>query len=251
MNYTKSFVLFIALLAVSPLYGQQMLRVMSYNVHNCIGGDVRAVNTERIGRVIAAANPDLAGLQELDYKTKRRCGRDILAEVAAAAKMEYQYAPAYEISGGLYGVGSLTKQKPLSVRKVLLPGRKPTTHCVLHILEYENFVFFVTHLPLVQESRNKSIPIINAERDKYDKPVILTADLNEKPDSPLMKEVFKTWQNATSPDFTFSAKNPRIHIDYILVSTPDRKPVRVLEARVIDEPLASDHRPVLSVIELP
>ena len=37
-------------------------------------------------------------------------------------------------------------------------------------------------------------------------------------------------------------------VDYVFVQSPS--PWRVIESRVIDAPVASDHRPVLTVLEL-
>jgi endonuclease/exonuclease/phosphatase family metal-dependent hydrolase len=47
---------------------------------------------------------------------------------------------------------------------------------------------------------------------------------------------------------TFPADSPSIKIDYILFRPAHRW--KVLEARVLDEPVASDHRPLLVVLEL-
>jgi endonuclease/exonuclease/phosphatase family metal-dependent hydrolase len=41
------------------------LRLMTYNVHRCVGTD-RALDVERVAEVIAAENPDVVALQELD-----------------------------------------------------------------------------------------------------------------------------------------------------------------------------------------
>ena len=86
MNYTKSFVLIIALLAVSPLFAQETVRVMSYNVRNCVGMDGSRFDVDRVAKVVTGANPDIAGIQELDCKTERSSGRDILTELSAGIK---------------------------------------------------------------------------------------------------------------------------------------------------------------------
>ena len=86
MNYKKSFVLFIALLAASPLFAQETVRVMSYNVRNCVGMDGSRFDVDRVAKVVTGANPDIAGIQELDCKTERSGGRDILTELSAGTK---------------------------------------------------------------------------------------------------------------------------------------------------------------------
>ncbi|MGD9302608.1 MAG: hypothetical protein PVI13_13610 [Desulfobacterales bacterium] len=42
-----------------------ILRVMTYNIHSCVGMD-KKVNPERIARVIGAPTPDIVALQEVD-----------------------------------------------------------------------------------------------------------------------------------------------------------------------------------------
>ena len=248
MNYKKILSLFIVLTIITPLYALETVRVMSYNVRNCVGMDGSRFDVDRVAKVVTGANPDIAGIQELDFKTTRSSGRDILTELSEGTKLNGAFSAAIEFQGGQYGIGSLTKQKPLRVRTVPLPGKEERR--ALHILEFEKYVFFVTHLSLTPESRAESVQIINAERDKYSKPIILVGDFNAMPDSAVMKEFFKTWQDVGPKAFTFPANNPKIRIDYVLVSVPDKKSVRVIDAQVLDEPVASDHRPILSVIEL-
>src|SRR5690606_25634562 len=48
-----------------PAARAETLRVMTYNVHSCIGMDGK-LDPERIARVIARARPDVVALQELD-----------------------------------------------------------------------------------------------------------------------------------------------------------------------------------------
>ena len=51
------------------------LRLMTYNVHRCVGVD-RDLNVERVAAVIADARPDIVALQELDVgRMRSRAGR--------------------------------------------------------------------------------------------------------------------------------------------------------------------------------
>jgi endonuclease/exonuclease/phosphatase family metal-dependent hydrolase len=67
---------------------------------------------------------------------------------------------------------------------------------------------------------------------------ILAGDLNARTGSPPMREFGKQWTD-TMPK--------RNKIDYVLVRPND--PWHVVEAKVIPEPVASDHNPVLVVLE--
>ena len=58
------------------------------------------------------------------------------------------------------------------------------------------------------------------------------------------------WTVATAGPalFTYPAAKPAAQIDYVLCRPGKR--FRVVESKVIDEALASDHRPVVAVVEL-
>lgn len=74
---------------------------MTYNVKNGTGMDGRR-DDDRTARVIMAAKPDVAALQELDSKTKRSGGKDTLQELAVRTKLTGTYAKAIDYSGGSY-----------------------------------------------------------------------------------------------------------------------------------------------------
>ena len=81
-------------------------------------------------------------------------------------------------------------------------------------------------------------------------PVILAGDFNSTPDSEVMRVIGDSF---TIPDkgedrLTWASDNPEREIDFIAYRPRDR--FTVVESRVVDEPLASDHRPVLLVVEM-
>lgn len=80
-------------------------------------------------------------------------------------------------------------------------------------------------------------------------PTILAGDFNDVPDSPAIKVLQPHWTDATSgqPDPTWPADQPRLKIDYVFFRPVDGW--RVVEKQVINESLASDHRPLLVVLE--
>jgi endonuclease/exonuclease/phosphatase family metal-dependent hydrolase len=63
-----------------------------------------------------------------------------------------------------------------------------------------------------------------------------------------MKLLAEQWAVASRSKPTFPVSEPRKSIDHVLVKPAARW--RVVESRVIDEPVASDHRPVLVTVEL-
>jgi len=59
------------------------IRVVTYNVHSCIGTD-RRVDVERIVEVLRALDPDVIGLQEVDVRRERTGFVDQLTAIATA-----------------------------------------------------------------------------------------------------------------------------------------------------------------------
>ena len=114
-----------SLIAISaPFHPQaQSLKVMTYNIKNGYGmDDVR--DPARVGTVIDRQMPDVVAVQEVDSMTNRSGKRYVLGELGAATAMYPVYAPAIDYDGGKYGIGMLTREKPLSVTRLPLPGRE-------------------------------------------------------------------------------------------------------------------------------
>jgi endonuclease/exonuclease/phosphatase family metal-dependent hydrolase len=85
--------------------------------------------------------------------------------------------------------------------------------------------------------------------ENYDLPIILAGDLNATPGSDPINLLCEQWSYAASDNQpTFPSIKPSRKIDYIMFKPKDRW--KVVEARVIEEKVASDHCPVLAVLEL-
>lgn len=234
------------LLASSSLWAGEVT-FLSYNVKNGTGMDGKR-DYDRTARVIAAAKPDVAALQELDSGTKRSEGRDTLQELAVRTKLTGTYAKAIDYSGGSYGVGLLSRERPLMVKRIPLPGREEAR--VLLMAEFKDYCFCVTHLSLTHEDSSASIDMIAALAAECRKPFFIAGDFNLAPGSePLarMKKHFILLSDSSQK--TFPADHPVECIDYIwMYKGRKAEAFKVVESRVIEEPAASDHRPVKVVV---
>ena len=170
---------------------------------------------------------------------------DQLAELSRQTGLLPFFAPKIKLPGGDYGVAVLSKTAPIQMRSVLMEGSSHTR--VLQILEFEQFIFFNTHLPLSQEKRLAAVAAIEKEAQKYEKPIILVGDINAEPDSKEVKELEKNWKNLGPDAPTYPSPNPNVRIDYIFLR--NAKSFKVLETEVIPDPETSDHRPVFCVVE--
>ena len=221
---------------------ENSLRLMSYNVRNARGMDEK-VDYERVADVIRKVSPDVVALQELDSVTTRSENVDVLAVLGDLTKMYHVYSASIDYRGGKYGVGILSKEKPLSWRRIPLPGREEARS--LLIVEFEKYVYCCTHFSLNKEDRLASVKIITEEAKSYNKPVFIAGDFNGKPGSPEILEMQNSCQvlsNVKTP--TFPSDKPRETIDYIFVYKQGEKTYTVLREKVLDEPLASDHLPL-------
>lgn len=224
------------------VHAQGNVKFMSYNVHNSIGMD-GVSDCQRIANVIINASPDVVAVQELDSMTTRSQQKYILGELARHTLMHATYAPTIDYQGGKYGIGILSREKPLNVQRHPLPGREE--HRALLVAEFKRYIFCCTHFSLTEEDQRTSVDIIKQIVANSNKPLFLAGDLNASPDSEVMKAFAEDFILLNAPEVhTFSASNPGITIDYILAWKHSATPFANLSAQVLNEPVASDHLPL-------
>lgn len=231
--------------AVGQNQQETSVQIMTYNVRHCAGMDM-VLDYDRTAAVISAQNPDLVALQELDSMTGRSGQQYQLGELAIRTGYYPVFGSAIDYDGGRYGVGILTREQPLSTKHIPLPGEELR---VLLVVELKDYVLACTHLDLEEEQRLASIPLIVEEAQRWQKPFILAGDLNDAPDSELLQELTKYFTILSGDQPTFPADEPTECIDY--VASFKARPAVTIECSVIDEPEASDHRPLMVRLRLP
>ena len=221
-----------------PAAGNDTLRVMAYNIR--VGKGLDLVNDlGRTAGVILASGAQVVMLQEVDSVTSRTGRMDQALELGRLTGMHALFASAIDHAGGKYGVALLSKEKPLSVKRVPLPGREEGR--VLLIAEFDNFVAASTHFSLTQQDRVASAKIIIEEVARYNKPVLVGGDFNAQPGSETIELLNQNFNMLTDGvTFTFPANEPDRCIDYIF-----GRGFRVVHSQVVEEPVASDHRPLV------
>lgn len=235
--------LFVMLLLALSFSIRAEVVLMSYNVHNCIGMDGK-FDVARIAGVLSDSDADVVCLQELDSVTQRSNGRDLLQELGSLTGMHATYAAAISYLGGSYGIGVLSRQEPLSVVRVPLPGREERR--VLLVVEFADCVVANAHLSLVAADQLSSIRILRRALRVYDKPVYLMGDFNALPDSRCVKRMSKRFCALSSMShYTFPASVPNRCIDYVWGVKASGRTYEVVESRTVNEAVASDHRPIV------
>ena len=235
----------VSLQNVSAKSGVKEMRLMSYNTHHSEGMD-KVLDVSRIAHLINLQNPEVIAIQELDSMTERTNKTYQLAELAKLTGMKYTFASAlHNYQGGSYGNGILSKKKPLSVKRIPLPGREAR---VLLVAEFKDYVFASTHLDGRQDFLDQTLDIIRQESARWNKPFFIAGDWNCRPDNKFiegLKQDFKiiTCENSVPFD------HPTYCIDYIAVRDKSDKVQTVAKWTVVGSN-ASDHCPVCGVVKM-
>lgn len=234
------------------------IRVMTYNVHSCIGMDGR-LSPERTARTIARFNADIIALQELDVRRSRTGGVDQAELIARHLRMDFRFHPALHLEDERYGDAILSCFPMRLVRAAALPGiphlePRGALWVAIDLGGGVEVNVINTHLGLTAAERRMQAqallgPDWIGHPDCVD-PVVLCGDFNSVPSS-LVCRMLRTRlrdvqleHETHRPRATFFTRFPMARIDYVFVSpgvgirdidVPSGAPVRV----------TSDHLPLV------
>lgn len=235
----------------------KIIRVLSFNILH--GATTKGdFDLDIIARVIKNSNPDLVALQEVDFKTNRVQKYDLATELGYRTKLIALFGKAMDYDGGEYGEGILSKYSFLTTRNVPLPyslGNEPRSALeITTTLKSNDTISFIgTHLDHLKNpvDRIKQVKRINEAfiQNKY--PTILAGDMNAEPGSEPIRILRKYWTSSydkKSQYFTYPSSYTKKKIDYIMFYPKNKW--KVLESKVIQDTIASDHCAYLVVLEL-
>lgn len=245
----------------SPTRLRNGVRILTYNVHSCIGLDGR-LSPERIARVIARHAPDIVALQELDVGRSRTGHLDQARAIADALEMSLEFHPTVTVADEQFGDAVLSPHPLRLVRAGALPGIG---------LEPRGAIWVEVDVP-VRDGATRAVQLINthfslhpreramaagallgpdwlghpsAERD-----IVLCGDFNALSWFSSFRRLSRRLADAQSgldghrPQRTWFGRFPIGRIDHVLVDPH----WTVLHVEVPDHTLArvaSDHRPVV------
>jgi endonuclease/exonuclease/phosphatase family metal-dependent hydrolase len=242
------------------------LRVMTYNVHSCIGMDGK-LDVERIARVIARAGPDVVALQELDVGRSRTDGMDQAHLIARYLEMEFHFHPALHLEEERYGDAILTHLPQRLVKAASLPGLAGKPHleprgALWVAVDFNGVEVQVinTHLGLYPRERMAQVAALLSDEwlahEQCREPVILCGDFNALPSSPVCRRLSAGLNDVQilarehRPRSTYSGRFPVARIDHIYTSVG-------VEVAAIEVPgselarIASDHLPLVAELHIP
>jgi endonuclease/exonuclease/phosphatase family metal-dependent hydrolase len=242
-----------------------MPRIVTYNVHRCIGND-RRLDIGRIADVLAGLEPDIVALQELDVGRRRTGGVDQAHEIALRLDMACHFHAALRVEEEQYGDAILTCFPERLVQAGPLPGYDPIPRLeprgalwVEAEIEGQAVHVINTHLGLVPREQQRQAAFLAGpawlRSPQRQGPTILLGDFNATASSVVYRtfvgqlSAARTLAPAKTPTATFPAQLPVLRIDHLFVS-PD---IRVTDVFAPFSPLtraASDHLPLVMDFEL-
>lgn len=242
------------------------LRVMTYNVHRCIGVD-GVVSPERIARVIARYEPDIVALQEVDVGAARTSKRDQAQLIAGALRMSHHFYPVLALAEGHYGNAILSCEPMRLVRTGRLPqwvrwNAWEPRGAMWAVLELDGHTVQMIncHLSTWPYERRIQMKALTGPDWLGDPacrpPVLVCGDFNTFPGSPVHRQlsgVLRDTQEVLHQarrQYTWLSLYPIGQIDYVFASAG----VEVEAAHVPRSELAksaSDHLPLIIDLVLP
>jgi len=228
------------------------VKMMTYNI---MGTGISRGRIANIAKVIKQNQPDVIAIQEINNKNLSVLEDDEDGLLAQSTGLFSQFHP---LVGNYYGIGILSKTKPLKVEKRTyqrLSNSKDRENRGVIIAEFDTFYFISSHFSLDANDRDVATADIIDFAQKAQKPVFLAADFNAKPTYRCMvtlkKKGFKILNDIGT--FTYPSDKPTGCIDMILGYDPTGNanftPLAggIAESggiNIEDENVTSDHLPV-------
>ena len=238
-----------------------MPRILTYNVHRCVGVD-RRLDVGRVTSVIAHCRPDIVALQELDVGRPRTGAVDQAHAIAARLGMQFHFNAALQVEEERYGDAILTAAPHRVIKTGALPGLaairglEPRGALWLElVLDGRALQVVNTHLGLIpHEQRAQAAALIGPDwtgaPEAKTHPMILLGDFNATPHAQAYRTLAAGFADARlqAPGArrtpTFPSRLPMLAIDHVFL----RGSVRAVRVETFAGPLArraSDHLPLV------
>jgi len=236
------------------------LKIMSYNIRHGEGLD-GALDLSRAAAIIKAQAPDLCGLQEIDHYCSRTDSVGQTALLAQQTNMQGTFGKFMNYQGGEYGMATLSAKPLISTKVLSLPdGIHEPRSSIVHEVEIAkdcSIVFVNVHFDWINGADGISSRLNQAKTlveyvDTIDKAIIITGDFNCTPDSPTMQYFYgQGFEFATKGEdnLSFQGDN-KGEIDHVIFRSTTSQKIKVKSIALLDEPVVSDHRPLLAELEV-
>jgi endonuclease/exonuclease/phosphatase family metal-dependent hydrolase len=232
---------------------EDTMRILAYNIHHGEGMD-SIVDLQRIADLIAELDVDVVTLQEVDSVTARTGMADQTRILAELTGMDAGFGRFMDYEGGAYGMAVLSRWPIVEGTNWELPeGPEPRSALALKVRSPRSgreAVVVGIHFYGTSDERLEQARVLDGYLRPESAPVILAGDFNSTPGTGVMDYLSINWAIAPkgADHFTFPSYGPDREIDYIVYRPMDA--IEVREQTLLDEPVMSDHRPLLATIVL-
>ena len=214
------------------------------------------LDLSRTASVLKNLNADFIGLQEVDNGARRSGSVNQPEFLANQLSMFPAFGKFMDFDGGEYGLAILSKHPILEIDVIELPrGNEPRVALAI-LVDLPNKLKMTVinlHFDWVRDDKFRFAQAtkLNEYLDRLDTPYLLLGDFNDKPGSRTLELLGRNAIEAKKQNpnrFSFPANEPNIEIDFIFGSPKTR--FQFLETQVVEEPVASDHRPIKATFRL-
>lgn len=240
------------------------IRVMTYNVHRCVGRGGRD-STADIAAVCADARPDVVALQELDApETDETEGAHHARDLARSLGMTLLFCRTFRRNVGFYGHALLSRTPLELVRVTTFPAVGPAHEprgaiWARTLVDGTSIDFVSTHLGVTRRERQlQSNELVGAswlDSGEMGPHRIMCGDFNAVPNASTYRRIARRLRDAQRalaghrPIATFPSVLPFLRLDHVWLS-------EAFVVRGVTVPhdararRASDHLPLIVDVEL-
>ena len=216
------------------------IRVLTWNVHSCIGTDGR-FDPERVKSIIRTIDPDVAALQEVDSRRDLTDGFDLLGDTLGSHSAEVRTVRTPDRDYGhmllsRFRIGSWTHHD------LSYAGREPRSVIEARVETDAGPVsFLAAHLGLSYGERRQQARTIAALAEADGLPTVILGDFNEPTGNGTAGRMLGRLFHSVGRRATFPSRWPLLPLDRIWFESS----LALIDAGVHRlAPTASDHLPL-------
>lgn len=229
--------------------------VVSYNIRHGQGMDGK-LDLERTAQVLKKLSPDFVCLQEVDNQARRSQSINQPEFLAQKLEMNSAFGKFMDFDGGQYGLAILSLHPIIKSEVIELPrGNEPRVALAtfVRLPGGRELTVVNLHFDWVKDDKYRYAQAEKLKQylDRLQTPFLLLGDFNDQSGSRTLKLLGENAIEAVKPPtsrFTFPADKPAVEIDFIFGSP--KKIWEFRETAVVEESIASDHRPIRTTFRL-
>lgn len=228
---------------------QKSLRIVTWNVHACIGRD-RRFDPLRVASVVRGLSPDIVALQEVDSRPRQSHGLDVFVFFREHLGGHAADARPISTQDGDYGHMVLSRWplRRARVHDISVAGREPRNLIDVEVIApFGPIRVLGAHFGLKRSERRTQTAALRAvvERER-DGAAIVMGDFNELRRRSATHLALTSTFHAGPVFATFPSWRPLFALDRIWC----RSPLRVVQSHVLRGARgASDHLPLIADLD--